>query len=154
MQGTLGRIVFGFIAAAIAVATVHQAIVWALGPGLGQINWLPAQAIAWPTAKFGPLGVPLLVNSMFWGGLWGALFGLIHDKLPGGSALVKGLIYGLLIIVFSNWLLLPLIKGQIFGQPNQILFAGWVPTRMAAGALILSGFGMTTALIYSLLRRD
>ena len=154
MQASLGRIVFGFIAATLAVVTLHQVIVWALGPGLGAINWLPSTSRAWSTAPFGPLGVPLIVNSMFWGGLWGALYGLIHEKLPGGSPVVKGLVYGLSIVVISNWLLLPLIKGQIFGQANQVLFAGYVPTRLAAGALILSGFGIATAVFYRLLRWD
>ncbi len=150
MQGTLGRIIFGFIAAAIAVVTVHQGIIY----GLGAAGLLPPTVRPWSLNPVAPFGVPTLANSIFWGGLWGSLYGLIHEKLPGGAALVKGLIFGLLVLVFSNWLLLPLIKGNIFGQPNQVLFAGFVPVRMAISALILSGFGMATALIYSLLRRD
>ena len=150
MQGTLGRLVFGFIAAAIAVVIAHQGLIYALGLA----GMLPPPVRVWSMAPVPPYGVPAIANSMFWGGLWGALYGLIHEKLPGGAVIVKGLIYGLLIVLFSNWLLVPLIKGNVFGQPNQVLFAGFVPVRMAISVLILSTFGMATALIYSLLRRD
>ena len=58
MQGTLGRIVLGFIAAAISVLIVHQGIIyvlgmygmtrsvpWSLRPlGYGPLPWLPLLA--------------------------------------------------------------------------------------------------------------
>jgi hypothetical protein len=141
MSGTIGRIVIGFIAAALAVVTVHQGIVFLLN----MYGMTPNKP--WTTTPFGPLGVPQIVNSMFWGGLWGALYGLIHEKIPGGIAVVKGLLYGLAIVVCSNWIVLPLIRGQA-------LFAGMDPKRLMAGALILGGFGIGTALFYQLLRRD
>ncbi|NJO33911.1 MAG: hypothetical protein HC869_12980 [Rhodospirillales bacterium] len=78
---------------------------------------------------------------------------MIYEQLPGGTAWLKGLIYGLLIVVVSNWILLPLIKGQIFGQPNQVLFGGWNPQRMAATAIILGAFGLALGAIYGLMRR-
>jgi hypothetical protein len=77
---------------------------------------------------------------------------LIHERLPGGTAWRKGLIYGLLIVIFSNWLLLPLIKGQLFGQPGQVLFGGWEPRRMLATVLIVGGFGLALGIIYELMR--
>ena len=98
-----------------------------------------------------PWGVPRLINNIFWGGLWGALFGLIYDRLPGGMAWLKGLIYGLLIVVVSNWILLPLIRAQIFGQPNQVLFGGLNPQRMLASVVIVGGFGLGLGIIYGLI---
>jgi hypothetical protein len=141
MSGTAGRLVIGFIAAALAVVTAHQGVVYVLN----MIGWTPNKP--WSTAAFGPWGVPQIVNSMFWGGLWGALYGLIHEKIPGGAAAVKGLLYGLAIVVCSNWIVLPLIRGQA-------LFAGMDSKRLMAGALILGGFGIGTALFYQMLRRD
>jgi hypothetical protein len=96
--------------------------------------------------------VPRLVNNIFWGGLWGVLFALLYDWVPGGVAWLKGLIFGLFIVVVSNWLLLPLIKGQVFGQPNQILFGGWNPQRMIIPLAIVGGFGLGLGLIYGLMR--
>ncbi len=148
MQAQLARNpLLGFIAAAIAVVTVHQAIVYVFANYLGLF---PPTTQAWNMKPYGPLGVPTIVNGMFWGGLWGALFALIHDKLPGAMWL-KGLIYGLLITLISNWTLLPIIR-KALGVTNaaQIaLFSGGDPKRMLAVALLLGGFGIATALIYS-----
>lgn len=148
MQGILGRIVLGFIAAAISVLIVHEGIIYLLNaagyiPGRG---WSMTPAIP-------PWGVPRLVNNVFWGGLWGVLFALVYEWVPGGWSWLKGLIYGLFIVVVSNWVLLPLIKGQIFGLPNQVLFGGWNPQRMLIAVCIVGGFGLGLGLIYALIAR-
>jgi hypothetical protein len=148
MQGTVGRIVLGFIAAAIAVVTVHEGVIYLLT----QSGFI--RSTAWGMQPIPPWGVPRLINNIFWGGLWGSLFALIYEWLPGGWAWLKGLIYGLLIVVVSNWILLPLIKGQVFGQPNQVLFGGWDPRRMAAAAIIVGAYGLALGLIYGLMGRD
>ena len=64
----------------------------------------------------------------------------------------SGSIFGLFIVVVSNWILLPLITGQVFGQPNQVLFGGWNTTRMWVVACIVGGFGL--GIIYGLIARD
>ena len=43
----------------------------------------------------GVTGVPQIVSDIFWGGLWGVLFALISDKVPGENLTVKGLIFGI-----------------------------------------------------------
>lgn len=124
---------------------VHQGIIYLLTTA-GLVKGTP-----WSLAPVAPFGVPQIVNSIFWGGLWGALYGVIHDMLPGGSDWLKGLIYGLAIVVVSNWIAIPLIKGILLGQKDQAFFAGFDPSRMLAGVLILGGFGIATALIYRML---
>jgi hypothetical protein len=152
-----GRLIIGFIAAMLAVLFVHQPIVMALGSG----GFLPpaikpynmaalATAPAALTGLFKSLGFagwPILLNSLFWGGLWGALFAAIHPRLPGGSMILKGLIFGLFMIVVSNWIVLPLIRGQP-------LFQGFVLARMWPGLVLQCCFGMALGLFYSLLRRN
>jgi hypothetical protein len=147
MQATVGRIVLGFIAAMIAVAIAHEGIIY----GLTQAGWI--RGSAWGLQPIPPWGVPRLINNMFWGGLWGALFALIYDRLPGNAAWLKGLIYGLSIVVVSNWLLLPLIKGQIFGQPGQVLFGGGDPQRMWPPLVIVGGYGLALGVIYGIIGR-
>jgi hypothetical protein len=151
------RALTGFVAAMLAVLLFHQpmvAILKAAGmlPPTAQIynmaplgNAIPAVASVFKSIGFA--GWPTLFNQLFWGGLFGALFGLIHHRLPGGTMLIKGLIFGLLVVVLSNWLLLPLIKGQP-------IFAGYVPQRLIAGALSQAAFGTGIGLIYGLLRRQ
>lgn len=146
MQEALGRIVLGFIAAVIAVAIVHEGIIYGLTLG----GWI--RGTAWGMQPIPPWGVPRLINNMFWGGLWGALFAAIYHRLPSSRAWLNGLIYGLSIVVVSNWLLLPLIKGQIFGQPGQVLFGGLDPRRMWPAIVIVGGYGLALGVIYGLIR--
>jgi len=53
------------------------------------------------------------------------------------------------VIVRSNEL--PLIKGQMFGVPNQVLFGGYNPTRMLIVLCIVGGFGLGLGIIYGLI---
>lgn len=153
MQGTLGRIVLGFLAAAISVLVVHQGIVYVLGMS-GMTRGVPWNL---QPIKYGPLPwLPLLANSVFWGGLWGVVFALVYDRLPGGMAWLKGLIFGILVVIFSNWIFLPLIRQYAFNYPPQPLFAGFNgsnPMVLLPGFLILAGFGLGLGIIYGLLAR-
>ena len=145
MQGTIGRIVLGFIAAAISVLIVHEGIIYGLTQ-YGVIKGTP-----WGMAPIPPWGVPRLANNVFWGGLWGVLFALVYNWIPGGMSWLKGLIFGVFIVVVSNWILLPLIKGQVFGQANQVLFSGWNQQRMLIVLAIVGGFGLGLGIIYGLI---
>jgi hypothetical protein len=152
----VGRIIIGFIAGMLAVLIIHQPLILLMG----NLGLLPPTAKAYNMAAlpnapvvianalkgFGLAGWPVLFNNLFWGGLLGTLFGLISGKLPGGMMIIKGLIFGLLVLVFSNWLLVPLLK-------STPIFAGFVPLRMAVGAAISAGFGIGVGLFYGLLRR-
>jgi hypothetical protein len=154
MQGTFGRMVLGFIAAAISVLIVHQTIVYALGAS-GMIRSVP-----WNLRPlgYGPVPwLPVLANSVFWGGLWGVLFALLYDRLPGAWSWLKGLIFGILVVIFSNWIFLPLIRQYAFNYPPQRLFSGFDgsnPQVLLPGFLILAGFGLGLGIIYGLIARD
>jgi hypothetical protein len=139
MDVNLRNVVTGFLAAALAVVTVHQSIVFGLDSA-GIIK-----RAAWSLEPMGPLQIPTLLNSMFWGGLWGAVLALVYPKLPGSAAWLKGLVFGWLIYVLSNNLILPLIKGKP-------LFFGGDFNQLLSVFLILSGFGIATAVIYNALR--
>ncbi len=155
------RIVIGFIAAVLAVLLVHQPIIWGFikaglitappnGPvplvyNMAAFGGAPV-AVANAFKSLGLPGFPVLFNLMFWGGLWGVGYALVNTKLPG-PALVKGVIYGLFMLVIANWIVIP----QLRGVP---MFAGMVPVRMAVGATINIGFCVGLALIYSAMRRD
>lgn len=156
------RLLLGFLAAVLAVLLVHQPIIHTLA-GMGMIQGRAYNMAALGTAplalttfmkSLGFAGWPILFNTMFWGGVWGVIFALVHHRLPGGLLILKGLVFGLLILVFSNWIGLPFIRGTLLGMPNNPYFAGFVPDRMLAGALIVGGFGAGLGFLYSVLRRD
>jgi hypothetical protein len=148
MQGTIGRIVLGFIAAAISVVVVHEGIIYLLGQG-GFIDL--SRVPVWSMRPVRPWDVPTIGNRVFWGGLWGALFGLIYAWIPGGMAWLKGLIYGLFIVVISNWFLLPLIRGRYFGIGDGAFFGNFDPTSMLRTVVIVGGFGLGLGIIYGLI---
>jgi hypothetical protein len=148
MQGTIGRIILGFIAAALSVLIVHEGIIYLLGQlGLIDLNKLSV----WSMRPLRPWNVPEIASRMFWGGLWGALFALVYQWVPGGAAWLKGLIYGLGIVVVSNWILLPLIRGRFFEVGDPALFGGLDPLRMINTVLIVGGFGLALGIIYGLM---
>jgi hypothetical protein len=146
MTGTLGRIALGFLAAAISVIAVHEGLLYALS-----LTGLTGR-VAWGMQPIPPWGVPRLVNNVFWGGLWGALFALVYDRLPGRQGWLKGLLYGLFIVAAGSWTLVPLIKGRVFGQPDQALFGGLVPGRMLSSIIVVGGFGLALGALYDLAR--
>ena len=153
MRSLPGRAVLGFIAAAISVLIVHQTIIFVLG------RYGMTRSVPWTMTPigYGPLPwLPLIVNSVFWGGLWGVVFALLYESLPGGWSWLKGLIFGILVVVLSNWIFLPLIRQYVFNYPPQPLFAGFNgpnPMVLLPGFLILAGFGLGLGLIYGLLAR-
>jgi hypothetical protein len=61
------QIIYGFLAGALGVLTVHQGVLWALH-ATGFAPW-PAYRVD-PTR---PFGVPQVLSAAFWGGLWGIL---------------------------------------------------------------------------------
>jgi hypothetical protein len=149
MSTPLTRAGLGFVAAALSVLIAHESIVQILNI-LGRV-----QRQGWTlTPPVPPFGVPYLVNLIFWGGLWGILFAYIHPLLPGRMMWLKGLIYGLIIVVLGGWIAVPLIKGQMFGIPNQPLFAGFDVQRMLNSALIVGGYGLGLGIIYGLIARE
>lgn len=131
--------VLGFIAAALSVVAVHQVIVMILH----QLGLLPVQP--WSMTPIGPWGVPTLVNQMFWGGLWGIVYALTQYRLPGREAWIKGVVFGLIVAVVGNFILVPLFK-------SQAPFMGGDLKKMTLVLLIHIGFGIGTALIYRLLK--
>lgn len=132
-------LLIGFLAAALAVLFVHQSIVLVFN----KAGWIATKP--WSTQPIGPWGAPTIVNSLFWGGLWGVVYALIEKHLPGSASWIKGWIFGVGMALVSNFTLLPLIK-------SQPLFMGGDGKKIAAVLAILSGFGIATALLFDLLR--
>lgn len=137
-MATMSGLILGFVSAALAVVTVHQSIILLLN----KAGVLPNEP--WSLKPVPPLGVPAIVNGMFWGGLWGVVYVLLRDALPPDEAWEKGWLFGLLVALISNFTLLPIIKGS---PP----FMGGDVKKIAGVLIVLSGFGIATAVIYDAL---
>lgn len=139
-SGAPARALLGFVVAAIAVLTFHQGMIFALSQfGL-------VRSSVYNLALVGPLKVPQIVNQMFWGGLYGAVFGLLWPRFTW-RPWVCGLILGIIASLVSMFVVSPL-KGGPFG-------AGWQAWPMARNLLINGFWGLGVGLIapYLLPRR-
>lgn len=135
------KVGLGFVAGATAVLIFHQGMYLLLNLA-GLVSNPP-----WRFNPVPPLGVPTLFNQMFWGGLWGVGFALLHGRISGPGWL-RGVLFGMIgPMLFGSWLVVAMIKGQP-------IMAGWVPQRLLVGFLLNGiAFGLGLGLTYPALKR-
>lgn len=130
------RMLLGFIAGAISVLTFHQGMIGVLHV-IGVVGWVP-----FPTAPVGPLHVPQVFDLAFWGGCWGAVFGLLAPRLRGADW-VLGLGLGI-VAAATYWFVVSPLKGGPIAENGDI--------RGIVLSLVINGFwGIGTAVILSAL---
>lgn len=134
----LRTLLLGFLAGAISVPIFHQLTVLALYSA-GLVPNAP-----WSFRPTGPYAVPTILNQAFWGGMWGLVFGAIILARPRMSAIIVGLIVGLLGSALANLTWIPLLRGQ--PMPIYDLNRWWRP------ALIGGVWGLGMGIIYAGLR--
>jgi hypothetical protein len=142
MPDTLKRTILGFVVAAISVLTFHAAA-W---EAFHLFDLMPPP---YPTRGVPPFGVPQIISLCFWGGVWGALFGLILPTLPNSLPMwVKGLGLGIVAALFGLFAVAPLK-----GQP---IAGGWQAVSLFRSLTINGfwGFGVGLLLPVVLRRRQ
>jgi hypothetical protein len=148
MPATVSRAIAGFIAGALAVLVFHQGMYFVM-----KMAGLPLQGVPWnmkPLNAANP--VPILLNQMFWGGLWGVLFAFVYHALPTKPAWSKGFIFGLMFpMLLGSWVIVAGIKGQpMFAD----LGSDWNPMRLRNGFLLNGlALGVGLGVLYPLLAR-
>lgn len=129
-------IMMGFVAGALATATTHELI------KLGLFHAGVFPQAPWSLEPATVSGMPEILSTMFWGGIWGAIFAIVLGRVPMGSMTFRGAALGILgPALIGVFLLVPFLKGQPF-------FAGGDPNMIASVLLIFAGFGATTAWLY------
>jgi hypothetical protein len=143
MNFTPKTLLFGFVAGSLSVVVFHQGMVLLL--------WMLSQTPNFPwnlKGSVGPLGVPVLVNQMFWGGLWGIAFAAIGHMIPIANTALRGAVFGFLgPFLLGGGVLVPLIK-----QTGQFFWT-WPGQRWIVGGLIGAAFGVGIALIMKALEK-
>jgi hypothetical protein len=131
------RALLGFAAAVISVLTFHQGMI-----GLLYMAGMVARA-PYPTGSVPPFGVPVILNLCFWGGLYGAAFGLALPRLPRAPMWLLGLGLGLLAALVG-WFIVAPLKGQPVAS-------GFVPMRLLISVLINGTWGIGVGVILAFL---
>lgn len=132
MNTWMRTILVGFIAGALSVVIFHQLGFWIsneLGyTRTGLYNMRPVP----------PWGVPAIVSSAFWGGLWGIVAAFVVPRLPGALSGVLGwILFAAIIVSLVNWFVVLPIKGLPMGGGFRMPGLVVVPLVYA-----LWGFGM------------
>ncbi len=125
-------LLLGFLAGALAVLVTHQGTVWLLHMG----GWLPNPPYS--LRPIPPFGVPAVLNSAFWGGLWGIALALLL-RATGWPSLLTGLVFGALAASLVAWTVVPAIKGLP-------LFARGDVSRLSRGPIINGAWGWGAAI--------
>jgi len=129
-------VVIGFLAGAISAFVFHQGfilIAWRLG-------LLPnAPYSLEPTA---PLGVPRVISSAFWGGLWGIALALLLERLRRADWLWVAILFGGILLPLVGILVVTPLKGGELAWPGS--------TMLLRGFIINGVWGLGAALLYRL----
>jgi hypothetical protein len=137
MQAAWPRAAFGFFAAVLSVLMFHQGM-WAV---LHAARLMPAP---YPTSRVAPFGLPRIVDLCFWGGIWGALFGLVLPTLPLGAPMwLLGLGLGILAALVGLFVVTPLKGGAVAD--------GFAPMAFVISFLINGFWGFGVGLILPLM---
>jgi hypothetical protein len=127
-------VAFGFGCGFLAVLIFHQ----------GMLALLHAQGItpraAWAMDATKPLGVPALLSSAFWGGLWGIVFALVVPRIAasGFGYWLAGLLFGAIGPTLVAWFVVAPLKGMAAA-------GGWTSAGIATGLLVNGAWGIGTA---------
>ena len=140
MPTPLNRASLGFLAAVISVLIFHQGM-WSL---LHIAGLMPPP---YPTRGVPPFGVPLIVDLCFWGGVWGAVFGLVLPWLSSSYPMwLRGLALGIAAALVGLFIV-PLIKGLPIA-------GGWAAMAFVRSFLINGFWGIGVGLILPLLMQQ
>jgi len=149
----LGFLIAGAIAGMLGGAMMAMFTMLATATYLGMGFFTPLYVIASPLSgpqammttmhggafsfALGPAVLGLVVH-MMWSALWGIIFGLIAYglHLRGVAAIIGGMVYGVLIMLVMNFVLLPIV-----GAPHLLNLLGG--TTFIIGHLL---FGMVVGL--------
>jgi hypothetical protein len=133
-------VVNGFIAGAIGVLVFHQGMLLVMH-ALGLAPFAPYSLL--PTA---PFGVPRVLSTAFWGGLWGIALIFFMNRVRGADRLWVALLFGAVL----PSLVAALVVGPLKGQD----IARWLAAAMLLRAFVINGaWGLGTALTYRAGRR-
>src|SRR6201995_2943541 len=140
MEKSLNRALLGFVAAVISVLVFHQGM-WEL------LHLFGLMPFPHPADGVPPLGVPRIISLCFWGGVWGAVFGLVLPRLPGQYPMWRlGLGLGIAAALVGLFIV-PLIKGLPVA-------GGWAAMAFVRTFLIDGFWGIGVGLIFPLLTRQ
>jgi hypothetical protein len=135
------RTVIGFIAGALGVLTLHQALLWVLHA----LQFAPWQAYRLDPTR--PFGVPQLLSSAFWGGAWGMLiYRLALSQVSRVQAWVTAIAAAAFLPTVAAAVLIALHRGASLGTTSKL-------QALAASIVINGAWGASILIVGDVLTR-
>lgn len=127
-----------FIAGFLSVLVFHQALLAVLAAS-GFVS-----ATAYSTAATAPFGLPQVLSTAFWGGLWGLAYLWAQSRFPRGAWYwVAALAFGAIAPSLVAWFVVAPLKGAP-------LLAGGDVHRIVTALLVNGAWGIGTGLLLRL----
>jgi hypothetical protein len=131
----------GFVAGAVSVLLFHQFGFFIAN----ELGLLKAQL--YNMRPVPPLGVPTIISSAFWGGLWGIAGAYVVPRLPAAlDGPVGWILFAGIIVTLVNWFIVLPIKGAPIG-------GGFRMPNVVVVPLVYAFWGLGMWLIFGLVRR-
>jgi hypothetical protein len=136
---TLGTALIGFAAGFISVLVFHQGV-WAIYASAGK-----APSPPWNLKPIPPLGVPSVLSSSFWGGLWGIVLAwLLPIATPSMGYWPAAIILGALMTSLVALMVVAPLKGRSFA-------GGWKLPVWIFALSVNAAWGFGTGLLLRVL---
>jgi len=135
---TLGTAIIAFISGFVAVPIFHQGV-WAAWHNAGKAPSAPFNMTPVP-----PFGIPTIVSSSFWGGLWGIVLAwLLPLAAPSMGYWPAAIVLGALLTSIVALMVVAPLKGRPFA-------GGWSPRVWAFALSVNAAWGFGTGLLLRL----
>jgi len=141
-------VIGAFVAGVIGVLIFHQIALWILS----LIGVAPPVAYNFSTPTK-PLGVPVVLSSAFWGGIWAIVMVWLMRGRTGASYWWFAILFGAIVVTLGAWFPAPWIKAQ-FGETGPLtLMVTEKPVTIAIiiGPIVNGAWGFGTALVLKML---
>jgi len=137
---TLHQAAMAFAAGFVSVLIFHQGV-WALYAAIGK-----APGPAWNREPVPPFGVPAVLSSAFWGGLWGIVLALLLPiAAPAMGYWPAAIVLGALMTSLVALMVVAPLKGRPFA-------GGWKPSIWVFALSVNAAWAFGTGLLLRLLR--
>jgi hypothetical protein len=134
-------VIAGFIAGSLSVLIFHQFGFFVAN----ELGLLKVPLYSWRSTA--PLGVPVILSSAFWGGLWGVAGAFVVPRLPAAvDGPVGWILFAAIVVTLVNWFVVLPIKGAPVGNGFRMPGVIIVP-------LVYAFWGLGMWLIFGLTRR-
>ncbi len=129
------RYAIAFVAGFLAVLVFQQPVMHFVAAAAG------VKVPTYSMTPAGPLGIPQVISSSIWGGLWGLAFMAARNLLGVGARYwLASAIVGGAILVAVFWFIAAPLKGLPVA-------GGWQPARMLVGFLVNAAWGIGWAIL-------